>query len=335
MKTPIRYLAGLALAATVYTLPTIAQGPPGGPPPVLAGAPHPPKGNSFARTQIENDDEDGPLAAARAASADAERTVRKIFAGGEFSSRPLIINSSDLDEKAAGNLDEDLNIMARVLDKSVDHGGDDGDKAMGIHLWAIGGGNRSRNMYIDGYGAILFVNVNMPLQAPAAKAQAEEKKEETSSTWEEAKKELYGRDDARREGKRGHPDRKPGPPYDAERVEEMKKSLIEAMKNATHIRGVKGDEYVTIVVQGPAPERSGTRSIRVGPEGKFDMDVFAFAGPGGGSGARSVMTLRAKKSDIDAFAKNNSGADEFTKKVTVAVYQSSMAPSGGSDLRFR
>jgi hypothetical protein len=39
------------------------------------------------------------------------------------------------------------------------------------------------------------------------------------------------------------------------------------------------------------------------------------------------MTLRAKKSDIDSFAKGKTDLDDFRKKVSTAIYQ---APGGGA-----
>jgi hypothetical protein len=41
---------------------------------------------------------------------------------------------------------------------------------------------------------------------------------------------------------------------------------------------------------------------------------------GGGGGVESVLTIRAKKSDIDAFAKGKANLDEFRKKATVLIY---------------
>jgi hypothetical protein len=268
---------------------------------------------------------------------DTERTVRKIFAGPTESERPLIISATQLDEKALANLDEDLTIMARVLDKSVQRGSEDGDrKAMGIHLWAIGGGPKggARNMYIDGHGAIFTLNVNMPLVAPTTKPEPTEKKETANSTWEEARNELYGRDDERRGEKRKSGDKRPVIPYEAARVEELKKDLSEALKNASHIRGLKDNDYVTIVVQGAGSNSSAHRSRTVSPKGDSASDLFAYSFSFPGSGPHSTMTLRAKKSDIDAFAKGRTELDDFRKKVSIAVYQApSSAASEAMQLR--
>jgi hypothetical protein len=318
MKKHTIQLAGLALAAGLFTLPTLGQGavPPSKPLP-------PPK--HVEHVEFETI-EDRPFAIARDAIGDADKMVRKIFAGtGEGGDRPLIISSSTPDEKSLATLDEDLNIMSRVLDKSVSRGSDGEDrKAMGIHLWATGGGNRvARNLYIEGHGAIFIVNVPMPLLPPPSKPQVEEKKEAASSTWEEARNELYGHDDERGGMKRKQSDKRPSVPYDAGRVDELKKDLAEALKNATHIRGLKDNETVTVVVQGAG---SGVVQRVRGQKGEVESDIFAFSYAPGLGGGRSVMTLRAKKSDIDAFAKRKTELDDFRKKVSIATYQ---APGSG------
>ena len=345
MKRHLIHLAGLTLAATIWALPAMAQQPPLSAEPLLAAAPPktPPPPGRVAGAEIEvSDDTDDAFATARAGAADAATTVRRIFAGGESPDRPLIISSSTPDEKAVATLDEDLNIMARILDKSIERGGDDDRKGpMGIHLWALGqGGNRgARNLYLDGYGAVFILNVNMPLLAPPSRAQVEDKKEQTSSTWEEARNELYGGED-RGSYKRIGGDKRPSMPYDAERVEALKKDLSEALKNATHIRGLKDNEHVTIVVQGAGSDHSIRRARTVGPKkGELSEDVFAFAFAPGGGGPRSVMTLRAKKSDIDAFAKGKTDLDDFRKKISTAVYQTPGGGGGGeagsSEMRLR
>lgn len=308
-------LAGLTLAATLYSLPVFGQGPtppPKGPPP---GRP--------PLVEVEAFDEDDPMGIARAVVGDTERTVRRLFAGpAEAMDRPLIIATSQTDEKSLANLNEDLNIMARVLNKSVERRSDEADrKAMGIHLWALGGGNRgARNLYIEGHGAIFTLNVNMPLLAPPTKPQAEEKKEPTNSTWEEARNELYGRDNGPSDFKRKPGDKRPPAPYDAARVEELKQNLVESLKNASHIRGLKDNEHVTVVVQGAGASNVQT-SHSVGHKGESEKETFAFAFAGSAPAARSTMTLRAKKSDIDAFAKGKTEIDDFRKKVAIAVYQ--------------
>lgn len=271
---------------------------------------------------FEVDESKRPLGIARAAVGDAERTVKRIFSfSGDAIERPLIISSSSIDEEQVGNMEEDMNIMSRILEKATDDDDDDVDrKAMGIHLWAIGQGNKgARNLYLDGHGAIFFLNVNIPLAPTSAKPEPEEKKESASTSWERARRELYGRG----EGEPEIFERKirDAEPYSAEKVTNLKNALIDSLKNATHIRGLKENETVTLVIQGAS---GGSRVRAITGNGRRDGHggSIAFSGaPGWAPASKSMMTLRAKKGDIDAFAKGRLDEDEFRKKVTVAAYR--------------
>lgn len=269
---------------------------------------------------FELEDSKGPLGIARAAVGDAERTVKRIFSfSGDAIERPLIISSSSIGEEEVGNLEEDMNIMSRILEKATDDDDDNDRKAMGIHLWAIGQGKGARNLYLDGHGAIFFLNVNIPLTPTAAKSEPEEKKESASSSWEKARKELYGRGE-------GDPDVferrvRETEPYNAEKVTNLKNALIDSLKNATHIRGLKENETVTVVIQG-ASSGSRVRAITGRVPRAIQVESYGLpVAPGLSPASKSIMTLRAKKGDIDAFAKGRLDESEFRKKVTVAAYR--------------
>jgi hypothetical protein len=247
-----------------------------------------------------------------------QNNVNRIWArAGSGVEQPLVISTGGLDPKAIAEMEEDLTIMSRILNKAVREGKDDGDrKAMGIHLYAIGQGPGARNLYIEGTGAIFVMNVGLPLAGSRAKEEGEEKpKEAANSDWESAKREVFGEESGPRY--RALKERR-GASFDPDKVEDLKNSMIEALKNAANIRGLKDNETVTIVLQGAA---SGEGSSRVmTKDGELRVETFAFAA--GGAGPKSVLTIRAKKSDIDALAKGRLDGDAFRKKVTATTYQS-------------
>src|SRR6516162_5173523 len=113
---------------------------------------------------------------------------------------------------------------------------------MGIDVFAFNGSGPMRNLYLDGYGALFMVNVGFPLVPPAAKTS--EEKPSGDSAWEEAKQELYG------PGPGMRPGLPPGEEFSAEKVGKLKASLLEALKNASNIRGIRPDESVTVCVLG-------------------------------------------------------------------------------------
>src|SRR5207247_2180543 len=85
---------------------------------------------------------------------------------------------------------------------------------------------------------------------PPPKGEARKEKSETSSTWEEARQELYGQPG---EG-RVRTDFRTGPAeeYDEEKVNTLKDALLEALKHAANIRDLKADDSVTVCVFGGA-----------------------------------------------------------------------------------
>jgi hypothetical protein len=330
MKTLRNITLALALAATSFH--AVAQSPK--PEPKEKPLPPPPKERG-ERAEFRFDDlndENRSFGFAQTIVGDAEHNVRRVFAGAGEPDQPLIISTGALDESAVSNLEEDLAIMARILEKSVNRGNgqeNGGDrKAMGIHLWALGQANRgARDLYIDGHGAIFILNANIPLTGPA-KTSPEEKKEPGDSAWESTRDEIFGNEKEPRKGRR----ERVGPSFDPGRIEGLKKNLIESLKNAANIRGLKDNESVTVVVQEPGggggrivTGASNNRSPK-NPPGNFD--VFAIA-PDGRRSSRTLLTLRAKKSDIEAFSKGKFDVEEFRKKVTVSSYQTGASGDPG------
>jgi hypothetical protein len=240
-----------------------------------------------------------------------------------------------MEPKGTASAEEDLNVMARILEKALvareDHGPD--RRAMGIAISMLGPPSSApRNLYLDGYGAVFFLDVNFPL-LPPPKPEAEPKsKEPVSSEWEEAQREL----DAARspEGKLGFKNwprfKNPagdGADYDADRVEQLKDSILESLKNATHIRDLKPEESVTVVVTSAAGVRSERqftrRSSGDGRSVRATADAVFYAPDSSRTPAgrtETTLTIRVKKSEADAFAKGKMDLDEFRKQASVRVY---------------
>ena len=239
--------------------------------------------------------------------------------------KALVIRSSKMEEKTASSLDEDLNIMARVLDKSVNPRGEDSSarKAMGINVLTLQEGKPARIIYLEGYGALFLLNVSMPLMAPPAKPEEDAKaKESASSTWEEARGEIYGREDADAgsDAKWSQFGKSRTRGYDAKKVEALKDSLVEALKNATHIRNLKPEDWITVAVTGSSGAGRQAKLMLRRPTGSQFEDRLEAMKAGGDAPGETTLTLRVKKSDVDAFAKGTLNADEFRKKAAITVY---------------
>src|SRR5437867_2903400 len=111
--------------------------------------------------------------------------------------RTLVIRTTHTDPKAQANLEEDLAVMSRILDKTLDQKltEDHQQRAMGIDVFFAPGSSPIRSLYLEGYGALFLMSVNFPLLPPPDKPESTKEKSDTDSTWEEAKRELYGQRD--------------------------------------------------------------------------------------------------------------------------------------------
>ena len=104
--------------------------------------------------------------------------------------------------------------------------------------------------------------------------------------------------------------------YDAQKVDRLRQNLIDAIKHASNIRQLNAEESVTIVVQGaPAtPVVQVRREATVDPAGMIGSveirqrrEVVAGEQPS----SRAVLTLQARKTDIDRFARDEITLEQF------------------------
>jgi hypothetical protein len=270
------------------------------------------------------------------------------------SGRALIIRSTDTDPKTQANLEEDLAVMSRIFDKALAEklGKQQSARtAMGINVYFTPGTSPIRSLYLDGYGALFMLNAGFPLLSPPARPEPQKEETPTGSTWEEAKRELYGQPAEARVAAG------PVEEYDESKVNQLKDALLEALKSATNIRNLKSDDSVTVCVfggAGAAPVRTRTSStVRVvrmnggaaPPPGytasgtatlppgytAAPNEQWVMAGGDNGAPARgTIMTIRVKKSDVDAFAKGRLNLDEFRKKASITAYAGNVSAGNGS-----
>jgi hypothetical protein len=200
----------------------------------------------------------------------------------------------------------DLNIMCRIFDKEL--GLSSRAEAIGtafifsadeMNLWPaqqLGQvptffgekARETRSMYLEGYGAIFFVKVGFQLTAPP-QAGEEDKETETDvdPVWRLTEQEIYEPEKLKKRRAVSAAGE-----YNEGKVEDLKRRLIRVLKHSANIRSLKPDEQLIVTARGP--------KLAMGPA--------------------KVLSIRAKKSDIDAFAKGEADFDEFRKKVQILVY---------------
>ncbi len=278
----------------------------------------------------------------------ADGSKLEVLAGRSWGSpagegdRMLVIRSSEADPKAQANLEEDMAVMSRVLDNALEQkfGDERQRRTMGIRLLFTPSQSPMRSLYLEGYGALFMVNVGFPLLPPPAKAEPQKEEPRTDSAWEDARRELYGTPSPFETV--GGPAAGPGEEYSQSKVDNLKDTLLDALKEATNVRDLKPDDWVTVCVFGGPGERgTGTSAARtpvkprtLGSSGTASGSVATVPVLGDvpmtgrlfrsdsarGSTHGTVMTIRVKKSDADALAKGKLTPDEFRKKARIVTY---------------
>jgi hypothetical protein len=235
---------------------------------------------------------------------------------------PVIVGFGGKDAAAMETMEQDLAIMNRVFDRALERGlGEDAPTTkLGVQLLYTGGSRSVRALYLEGFGALFMIKVNFPLTGAVL---PEEKMPEKSadSEWERARRELLGREEFDEMSNR----RSSTAIFDQDQVERLKEVIMQALKDASHMRGLKPDEFVSISVFGPGSFAGKARTSGGGSAaGLAGQLQNRFAYPYQSSaGSGTVMTLRVKKADIDAFAEGKLSPGAFKGKVTTHSYAGS------------
>jgi hypothetical protein len=234
---------------------------------------------------------------------------------------PVMIRFSESDAKASAGLEEDLYVMARVISRTLERA--EGDRVitkMNVPMLLTGSGRSVRPMYIEGLGPLFMIKVSFPLiPMPKVEEKKNPKKRGADTEWEDSRNEVFPNVEAWVD------DSDQGSNYNDEQVELLKKELVGALKLATNMRGLKPDEFVNISVFGYAPPvRIKALLTPSGADPGIGLparNVVVFDKGGAANAVKgSVLTMRAKKSDIDSFASGSLDADAFKAKVTMATY---------------
>lgn len=224
------------------------------------------------------------------------------------------------------SLMEDMNVMARILDKYL----------MEAHLFPrlvlaeycpdyISRGNRpAEGIYLEGHGALFLMGVSFPFGCPieSQKEKTKQTREPVDPFWERTKRNLYTpegiRSDIESDIKSAVDRSILSSPLaekrDDEKVEYLKATLVKALKHAANIRGLPKEEWVTLVVRGCQPAVVIKKTVIKGTTGSKTV----YEQP-----PRKVLIIRAKKSDIDALSKGNLNSGQFRQRAQVFAYLSS------------
>jgi hypothetical protein len=235
---------------------------------------------------------------------------------------PVIIRFSEADATAREGLEEDLFVMARVISRTLERA--EGDRVkykLGVPMLLTGSGRSVRPLYIEGLGPLFMIKVSFPLLPPPKPEEKPSRKRATDTEWDEAHRDVL----AEAEEWVDEPERSSD--YSEERVALLKRELIGALKSAANMRGLEPDEFLNIAVFGHAPPVR-IKAVSYGTTGEMGAGLPAARvvfnkGAAANAAKGSVLTLRARKGDIDAFAAGKLDVEAFIGKVTTATYSGS------------
>jgi len=264
----------------------------------------------------------------------------------------LVVPAAQVKAQDITEITEDMQVMSHILDERFR----ETRRVQGVFTDFgdfFGRDNRATEaIYLQGYGVLFSMEVNFAF-SPSPKPQGQQAKEtaeNVDSTWERAKQQMFSPGDPRRSRGSGSSEE-----YNSQMVEELKRDLITTLKHAANIRGVQADELVILTVIGGGRQAGGFGGggFMMGGMGAMYGETSpggmmgggyggssgssggmmgggmgGMGGMGGGMGgpgsmsvsAATVLTIRTKKSDVDAFAKGQQDFEQFRQKVQIFTY---------------
>jgi len=290
----------------------------------------------------------GPsVSAPRGRSSGYEPIIRS---GGR---KALVIPAGEVKPKELAETIEDMHVMSHILDERFKKT----RRVQGMFTdFGAFFGRDSRSAeatYLEGFGVLFLMEVNFAFSPPPKKQAQDpaETAEAVDSTWQKARQQVLSPGTSPGMGQRDSAD-----DYGSQMVEELKVELVKALKHAGNIRNIEPDEWIILTVIGGQRQfgvggmmgsgmggmmsggmggmmGSGMGGMMSGGTGGMmsgGMGAGMGAGMGGGgsfsgfvttaSSPSTVLTIRAKKSDVDDFARDVSDFEQFQEKVTVLTY---------------
>ena len=233
----------------------------------------------------------------------------------------LVVPTADLPAENQAELTEDLSVMCRIFDKSlpaadVSVGFAYGDRADSLRWVMAQQGRGAQGLYLDGYGALFFLRVDYPL-APTEKPDAAQAKpkEPADSVWSQTVREMSGQPGDEPQGARN------APAYDAQKVENLKKTLLKTLAHASNIRLRRSLDVITLVVGALDDNRGGIygrlRSTGTARSAIRPGVAAGTAQPAARKPSAALLVMRVTKADVDAVAKGQLTPAQFAEKVQV------------------
>lgn len=261
---------------------------------------------------------------------------------GVINEQVLVVPSAALDTDTLTAIREDMTVMGRIFAQKVLQRNVAYSMIGDFNAFAFRSSDDVESIYLQGYGALFKMEVGFPFLPPIEGKTEEKTEEPTDQIWEQTKKQIYqpaqaGATIGSSSGSwfgYGRAQSGARPKYDAEKVQELKRNVLTALKHAANIRQLQPDEWVVISIKGTARPVSEEETVDADESEKIvavlnnDQVVVESTDSEGEttvrlikssqtSGEPTFMTIRVKHADILDWAADKLNFDEFSQKASI------------------
>ncbi len=229
----------------------------------------------------------------------------------------LVIPTGDTSAERIAETTEDLRVMLQILREKLS----EPRMIRGVlrdYGSLLGEDRRAEAIYLEGSAAMFVIGADFPPSSPAQQPdegdlRSRPQREAADPVWQRARQKLY------EPGARS-----PSPSGQTQTMtfEQFQEELLRSLRHAANIRHIDPNELVvlTLVAQNEGASRAVDADLMRQYENLYGNDYKAMMGMGHPAPSATVLTMQAKKADIDAFAQGTLDFDQFRQKVRSFTY---------------
>jgi hypothetical protein len=226
----------------------------------------------------------------------------------------LVVPMRDTAPERIAETMEDMRVMLRILKDKLN----EPRMILGV-LRDYGSffdeGRTVEALYLQGTAVVFIVQVDFPYSFPAQQpTEGETQQEPADPVWEQARQKLRSPPGLRTLGARAQTPRMT--------FDQFKDELLRSLKHAANLRNIDPNEQIilTVVAQNEGASRAGDADAMRLYREVYGSDFAATVGAGRRVPSTTVLTMQARKADIDAFARGELDFGPFRQMVRSFTY---------------
>jgi hypothetical protein len=230
-----------------------------------------------------------------------------------------VIPTRDAAPEKIAETTEDLRVMLQILREKLS----EPRMIRGVlrdYGSLLGEDRRAEAIYLEGSAILFVVAADFPPSSPAqqpgeGEPQSRPQGEAADPVWQRARQKLHSPAGA---GSAGQPGQTQAMTFD-----QFKEELLRSLKHAANVRNIDPNELVilTLVARNEDAGRAVEAELMEQYKRVYGANnVATMIGLGRPAPSMTVLTMQAKKADIDAFARGNLDFDQFRQKVKSFTY---------------